>query len=290
MGEPREAFARFAERKTREAEQARIDPLVTFQDRSTGRGLRGIGNAWTRGHYDGDFHVFNPPAALPALSLVFVQSRDGNTAIDNPADLGGGATDKHLIYEGLSRVAADAVLAGAATAVGKDVFFSVWHPELIELRRELGLPRHPAQIVVSQDGRVDMEALLFNVPEVPVFVVAGTRCRGRCAQDFARRPWIRIVALESDGLAPTFTALRHAFGIHRISVVGGRSTASSLIDEGLVQDLCLTTTARSAGEPNTPFYVGRRSLSLDRIVGKHSTDCTEPIRVEHFAVGRSQSG
>jgi hypothetical protein len=59
------------------------------------------------------------------------------------------------------------VLAGAAT-VGKKVFFSVWHPEIVALRRELGLPRHPAQIVVSRRGHINLEAsLLFNVPEVP---------------------------------------------------------------------------------------------------------------------------
>jgi hypothetical protein len=39
------------------------------------------------------------------------------------------ATDKHLIYEGLSRAAADAVLAGAATVRAGDIVFSVWHPE-----------------------------------------------------------------------------------------------------------------------------------------------------------------
>src|SRR3712207_8639295 len=53
----------------------------------------------------------------------------------------GGATDKHVIYEGLSRVAADAVLAGAGTVRGAQLIFSVWHPELVALRSGVGLPR-----------------------------------------------------------------------------------------------------------------------------------------------------
>ena len=110
------AFRQFAERKTREAERALIHPLITVADRSAGRNLLAVGNAWTRRNYDGDFHLCRIPGESPAVSLVFVQSREGNTAADNPEDLGGGAADKHLIYEGLSRVAADAVLAGAATA------------------------------------------------------------------------------------------------------------------------------------------------------------------------------
>ena len=88
------------------------------------------------------------------------------------AQFGAGATDKHLIYEGLSRVAADAVLVGART-VHPEAFFSVWHPELIALRESLGFPRHPAQVVVSKRGHVDLASLLFNVPDVPVFLIGG---------------------------------------------------------------------------------------------------------------------
>ena len=73
--------------------------------------MRAIGNAWSRLHYDGDFYLPALPRDVPAVSLVFVQSRDGNTASPHPERLGGGAADTHLIYEGLSRVAADAVLA-----------------------------------------------------------------------------------------------------------------------------------------------------------------------------------
>ena len=82
--------------------------------------------------------------------------------------LGGGETDKHLIYEGLSRVAADAVLAGAETIRGGDIVLSVWHPELVALRASLGLPRHPIQIVATLRGLELDAACMFNVPELPV--------------------------------------------------------------------------------------------------------------------------
>jgi riboflavin biosynthesis pyrimidine reductase len=286
-----QTFREFAERKTREAEQAEIHPLVTIEESSVEPGLRSIGNDWTRRCYDGDFHLFSPPPVAPAVSLVFVRSRDGNTGTRTPEDLGGGPTDKHLIYEGLSRVAADAVLAGAATAIGTHVFFSVWHPELVALRRQLGLPRHPAQIVVSQNGRLDVDGTwLFNVPDVPVFVVAGAACRDGCADSFVRRPWITVVPMEPDGLGAALARLRRDHGIQRISCVGGRSTASGLIDAGLVQDLCLTTTARSGGQQNTPFYAGRRTPSFDVIVRKRGTNSDEPILFEHLAVVDIRSG
>ena len=213
------------------------------------------------------------------------QSRDGNTDAENPGDLGGGPTDKHLIYEGLSRVAADAVLAGAATAVGPNVFFSVWHPQLVALRHELGLPRHPAQVVISNDGHLDLKnALLFNQSEVPVFVIVGSQCHDRCEASFRERPWISVVRLEANRTIEAFGELRCEHGLARISVVGGRSTASRLVDAGLVQDLCLTTTSRQGGEPNTPFYMGSQPPSLEVIVRKRSIEENSPILLEHLLV------
>ena len=144
-------FDDFAARKTREAVSAHIERLSTLVDRGERRQSRSIGNQWTRLHYDGAFNIIEPEGDASTLSLVFVQSKDGNTGGSDPAALGGGATDKHLIYEGLSRLAADAVLVGART-VHPDAFFTVWHPEMVALRNALGLPRHPAQIVVSKRG------------------------------------------------------------------------------------------------------------------------------------------
>jgi len=284
----RSRFEAFVARKTREAAQP-LRRLVTVEDRSAHTSLQRIGNPWTREWYGGDFHLAAAPEDRPAISLVFVQSRDGNTGASNPDRLGGGPADKHLIYEGLSRVAADAVMAGAATVAGKDLFFSVWREEIVELRRDLGLPRHPTQIVVSQDGNVDLDGtLLFNVPEVPVIVLAGPACRDRCERTLTRRPWISVVPLASRNLEAAMPRLKRDFGISRISCVGGRATATSLLDAGLVQDLCLTTAARPGGEPGTPFYIGARPPALSLIVRKQEMDVDEPAIFEHFLVRRRQ--
>jgi riboflavin biosynthesis pyrimidine reductase len=278
-------FSKFAAAKTLEATRASIHPLETFDDRSARFSLRSIGNTWTRRLYGGDVHLFDPPADRPAVSLVFVQSLDGNTGAANPDDLGGGPTDKHLIYEGVSRVAADAVLAGATTAAGTNTFFSIWHPELVHLRQDLGLPRHPAQIVLSRHGRVDPDrTLLFNVPDVPVVVLVETGCHDRCRQQFADRPWVNVIPVNSDDVAAALGRLRKEHGIRRISAIGGRAAASSLLDAGLVQDLWLTTAPLAGGEPNTPFYTGRRPASFDLIVRKRETDATAPIVFEQLKV------
>src|SRR5206468_4059576 len=121
------------------------------------------------------------------------------------------------------------------------------------------------------------------VPEVPVFILAGQPCRDRCALEVAERPWIVVVPLEPAGLAAALSRLRRDHGIRRISAIGGRLTATSLVDADLVQDLLLTTTARTTGEPNTPWYVGRRPPRDSTIVAKRGTDVDCPIRFEHRA-------
>ena len=276
-------FDAFARKKTQEAAHAVIPPLRTIVDHSGDRPLQRIGNAWTRQHYDGDFHLFEPPSDLPAISLVFVQSRDGNTVIPDPAQLGGGPADFHLIFEGLARVAADAVLAGAKS-VGKNRLFSTWHPELVSLRLGRGLPRHPAQIVISRSGNVRLDSLLFDVPDVPVFLVLGDEGRQRCEPALADRPWITIVPLSERGLPEAFRVLRRDHGVARISAIGGASTASALVDNGLVQDLCLTTTAHAGGTPDTPYYSGHLPPVLELIVRKQGMGESLPVTFEHFAL------
>lgn len=266
-------------------EALEVRRLMTVEDRSGEYPVTPIGNDWTRAYYDGPFYLYQLPEDRPAVSLVFVQSRDGNTAANNPGELGGGPTDRHLIYEGLSRVAADGVLAGAST-VGHSVLFTVTHPQIVALRGELGLPRHPAQIVLSEKGRIDFASRVFSTPEAPVFLLAGDACVSQCAMEVRRRPWITMVPTNGD-LVASLTTLRRDYGIERISAVGGRTAATSLVNAGLVQDLYLTTSAIEAGEPSTPWYVGTESPRLDLIVRKKEDALEQPIIFEHFALERS---
>lgn len=281
----RSDFERFAERRTREAATAHIERLSTVFDRSENEPVQRVGNAWSRMHYGGDFCLFQPSKeAATALSLVFVQSRNRNTGGD-PGALGGGATDTHLIYEGLSRVAADAILAGARS-VHSEAIFSVWHPELVALRASLDRPRHPAQIVVSKHGRFNFDALLFSVPEVPVFVIATAESMTGHASILRARPWIRHVPLEADDLRLAVDRLRDEEGIRRVSAIGGRSTATRLVDADLCQDLYLTTTSQDGGEPDTPWYSGISAPPTRVITKKEWGDRDSRIVFEHILIRR----
>lgn len=245
--------------------------------------FRAIGNRWSRALFDGDFYRASRKDDIPVTNLVFVASREGNTIADDPSSLGGGETDKHLIYEGLSRVDADAVLAGATTARDDNRVFSVWHPELVKLRLELGRRRHPAQVIVSSRSALHVEtALLFQEPELPVFLVTTSDAAQSLRLQVATRPWIHVI----DGGQPLSmrTALRElkARGIETVSAIGGRTTARAMLREGVINDLYLTTSPKSAGEPNTPLL--DTPLNAPAVVIKEGTGPEAGVRFIHYAL------
>jgi riboflavin biosynthesis pyrimidine reductase len=264
---------------------ARLSRFRTLSEETSGKEVVPIGNEWTRRLFDGDFYRSRRGAdGRPLASLVFVQSRDGNTVASDPMTLGGGETDKHLIYEGLSRVDADAVMAGAGTARGEDTVFSIWHPELVSLRLCLGHARHPAQIVVSGSGNLPIErGLMFAEPTLRVFIVTRSPSVETMRNRLAGRPWVDVIdAGEPLSLTMAMGCL-HRRGLEAISAVGGRRTAMALLRGGLVSDLYLTTSPIAGGEPNTPLYEGP-PLELSRVIAKAGQGTETGIRFEHFLV------
>lgn len=281
--EPSAPFTAWSASRLRDAATARIARLTTIVDHSSVHAGPGIGNAWSRLHFGGDVRLVGSTADESAVSLVFVQTRDGNTGGADPGAFGGGPTDKHLIYEGLSRIAADAVLAGAGS-LHAQAFFSVWHPELVALRLSLGLPRHPAQVIVSKRGRFDVDTLLFNVPEVPVYLIAGDECVAHHAAALRARPWIRLVHSNDDDLGGVLDALRTGAGIRRISAIGGRSTATGLVDHGLAQDIWLTTTSHEGGDAGTPWYAGASPPRLKVLTEKAWYEDGSRVVFDHMLI------
>jgi len=276
-------FDEYCRARERAAAAAVLPPYRTVAVDVQLGDFRAIGNDWSRALFDGDFYRTSRKEDIPATNLVFVESRDGNTGANNPSTLGGGDTDKHLIYEGLSRVDADAVLSGATTARSDELIFSVWHPEMVRLRRELGRRRHPAQVVVVSRGAPRIEtALMFQVPEIPVFLVTTSDAAASLRLQVATRPWIQVI----DGGQPLSmrAALRQldAHGIETVSAVGGRTAARALLREGVVGDLYLTTAAMEGGEPDTPLV--EEPIDAPAVVTKEGTGPEEGVRFVHYAI------
>ncbi len=276
-------FDQYCRARERAAAAAVLPPYKTVTADVQRGDFRAIGNDWSRALFDGDFYRTSRKEDIPVTNLVFVESRDGNTGADDPATLGGGDTDKHLIYEGLSRVDVDAVLSGATTARSDELVFSVWHPELVALRLALGRARHPAQVIVVSRSSLHIEtALMFQEPELPVFLVTTSDAATSLRLQVATRPWIQVI----DGGQPLSmrVALRElkARGIETVSAIGGRTTARALLRERVVHDLYLTTAAKDGGEPNTPLLEG--PLNAPAVLVKEGTGVEAGVRFTHYSL------
>jgi riboflavin biosynthesis pyrimidine reductase len=278
-------FDAYSRRKEEDALRAGIPGFRTEKVCDTADLVR-ISDTWSDALFDGPFFrsADEPDSLLPAVSLVFVQSRDGNTGADNPSTLGGGETDKHLIYEGLSRVDVDAVLAGAATARGQEMVFSLWHPELVRLRLSRGHARHPAQVIVTDRAELAIErALIFDVEDLPVFIITRTRTAPALRERVRSRPWIRVIDAGEPVSFTSALAQLKADGINVISAVGGRRTATALLKEGLVSDIYLTTSPIDGGEPDTPFHDGP-PLKTSLVLEKAGLGREDGVKFEHFVL------
>lgn len=278
-------FEAYCRRKEEAATVAAIPGYVTSETRDCG-GLVALENQWSAELFDGAFYRSAAPArpGIPITSLVFVQSREGNTVAADPSALGGGDTDLHLIYEGLSRVDADAVLAGAATARGKETVFSVWHPQLVALRLARGRARHPAQVVVTDAGSLRFdEGLMFQEPSLRVFVITRSRAVKTIQERLRGKPWIEVIdAGEPVAFAAAMEQLFRR-DIEVLSCIGGPRTAAALLNEQIVQDVYLTTSAIDTGTPGTPYH-GGRPPRVDRAVLKEGQDIEAGVRFEHLIV------
>ena len=234
--------------------------------------------------------LFGLPAALattygggfglsrPELFANFVSSADGVVALpggDESGHLISGDSEPDRFVMGMLRAAADAVLIGAGTfrrAAG-----DLWYPEAVypaagelfaELRRQLGLRPHPLLVVVTASGHIDpaqpalRDCLVITTPH------GEARLRG------ALPSGARIAVLG----APPFRGgslldLLHAERLQVVLTEGGPSLVGQLLQEGLIDELFLTTSprlfGRRSGDERKSLVdgvdLGGRSLKLSSV-------------------------
>jgi dihydrofolate reductase len=90
--------------------------------------------------------------------------------------------------------------------------------------------------------------------------------------------------LNGANLRSAVERLRDEEALRRVSAIGGRYTATQLVDSGLIQDIYLTTTSLQGGEPGTPWYCGATPPQLMVITSKQWDSTGSRVLFEHCLI------
>jgi len=187
-----------------------------------------------------------PDRHTPRIRMNFVSSLDGAATLEGRSGGLGGPTDRDLMQ--VLRAMADVVLVGAGTVrvegyggVGVEADDRQW-------RRARGLAAQPRPAVVSHDLDLDLD------PVHPFFTDAVDRpllitC---AAAPAARRERLEGVAdvIVAGAAAVDLAAMRDELarrGMPQILCEGGPHLFGSLLQDGLVDEVCLTLAPRLVG-------------------------------------------
>ena len=211
--------------------------------------------------YGGGLSFPAPPLGRPYVIANFVETIDGVVTYGVPGRSGGGpisgGSDEDRFVMGLLRSVADAVLVGARTLhhdsghVRVPAFIYPQAGELYtELRRRLGKPPLPLNVVVTGTGRIDLDEPTFHTDGLPTAIMTTNAGAARLAADYGD---ISPIAVRTTGEAgsPSPAAvlkiLANEFAVRLLLHEGGPLVFGQSLAANLIDELFLTVAPQIAG-------------------------------------------
>ena len=200
-----------------------------------------------------------PPADRPYTFVNFVASADGRATLQGRSG-GLGDDGDRAMFHGL-REQVDAVLTGTGTLRTERYGRILGKAERRERRRAAGRAIEPLACIVSRSGIVPTDIPLFAEPEARVVVYCP---HALDVSDVAAQ--VDVVVLGPDHLT-LHAALRHLrteYDVRTLLCEGGPTLFSSMLGEGLVDELFLTLAPTLAGGGSEPTITAGSELTTPR--------------------------
>jgi riboflavin biosynthesis pyrimidine reductase len=214
------------------------------------------------------------PGARSYVVSNYVQSIDGVVTLDSGRSAGGpisGHNEHDRAVMGILRSLADAVITGAGTA--RSVPRHVWTADYVspdfaaeweEVRKALGKPRYPLNVIVTGSGKIAAENAVFNQTEAPVLIV--TTARG--AEKLPRTGAVVSVASDRDELTPQaiIDAVAKESSGNLFLLEAGPALLGQFLAADLLDELFLTVAPQIAGRDDPgkrPGLVSGREFAPD---------------------------
>jgi riboflavin-specific deaminase-like protein len=180
------------------------------------------------------------PAQRPHVAVNMVHTGDGRAAVHGRTGPISSLADRQLFHALRTRV--DAVMVGAGTLRIERYGRMVPDAERREQRRRAGLEPDPLAIVVS--GSLDLPADLPLLQDPDSRVVIVTAAERSLEGVRAQVEYLRSAAVD---LPAALARLRSDHGVRAILCEGGPHLNASLLAQGLLDELFLTTVPVLAG-------------------------------------------
>jgi riboflavin biosynthesis pyrimidine reductase len=187
----------------------------------------------------------------PYVVCNFVSSADGKATVDGRTAALGGAGDRAAFH--LLRTQVDALLAGTATMRIEHYGVALRSERLSQIRVREGRAPQPLSVVISRSANIPFEIPLFADARarVALYAPAATAIPG-CAADVTHH-----ATPAGDGTMPAIMrSLRHDHGVRSLLCEGGPILFSSLLTDGLVDELFLTLSPTLAGGGERAITIG----------------------------------
>ncbi|NYE19583.1 pyrimidine reductase family protein [Microbacterium immunditiarum] len=178
------------------------------------------------------------------VRMNFIESADGSVTLGGRSGALGGETDRAVMQ--VLRTMADVLMIGAGTVraegyggVRLDETDAAW-------RRERGLSEHPPPAIVSHRLDIEPEHPFFAEAVVRPFVIthdAAPAGRRGALEDVAE---VLVCGADGVDLALALDALAER-GMTQVLCEGGPRLFGSLLEAGLVDELCVTIAPRIVG-------------------------------------------
>jgi riboflavin biosynthesis pyrimidine reductase len=228
--------------------------------------------------YGGDLSFPEPHSNRPYVMGNFVETIDGVVSFRIPGRSGGreirGDSDEDRFVMGLLRSVSDAVLVGSRTFhedpghVRIPAFIYPEAKELYaELRRKLGKPPLPLNVVLTASGKIDLGDPTFHTDGLPTAIVTTNEGASRIASEHGD---ISPIAVRSTGEAVSTTPgavlkiLAEEFGIRLLLHEGGPTIFGQWLSAKTIDELFLTLAPQIAGRQSVaqrPSIAGEKLFS-----------------------------
>lgn len=203
----------------------------------------------------------------PLTTVILAMSADGKIAdvTRSPARFSSQADRLHLEKQ---VALADGVLFGAGTLAAYGTTLSVSNPELLQLRKQRGVPPQPVQIVCSRLAELDPQLRFFR-QQVPRWLLTTESGAKRWQEPLSPvvESFERIVVAQTSAQRidwiDAFQKLTQ-LGLERLGVMGGGKLVASLLEADLIDELWLTVSPLIIGGATAPTPVEGEGFSVQQ--------------------------